>query len=427
MSKKKAHQQQKINQRQRKHHHRRKSLLIAGLILCLGLTSMIMAQLRATRMAGRTNAMLASSALLPTPTPSPLTLSKEYIYAGGRLIATEEPQAAAASSTPTPTPNGRSNVALASNGGVATASSQLSGYAPAGANNGDRLGLNWGTSGGWADDTANTFPDWLQIQFNGQKSIDEIDIYTVQDNYSNPGIPDEQMTFSSYGVTSFDVQYWNGSAWVSLPGWSVSGNNHVWNKFIFTPLITDMIRVSVSNSPTGYSCITEVEAYGVAAPSLTNFALSSNGGVASASSEYVGGGYAASKANNGDRKGQGPGGSVDYWNSGTVNTFPDWLQVDFSGQKTLRRIELFMLQDTYWAPNVPDPDMTFLYYGLRDFEVQYWNGTAWLPVPGGNVTNNNKVWRTFTFPDILTSKIRVSITGTPDGWSRLTELEAWGN
>jgi hypothetical protein len=36
-----------------------------------------------------------------TPTPTPLTLSKEYVYAGGRLVATEEP---AGSPTPTPTP-----------------------------------------------------------------------------------------------------------------------------------------------------------------------------------------------------------------------------------------------------------------------------------------------------------------------------------
>ena len=37
--------------------------------------------------------------------------------------------------------------------------------------------------------------------------------------------------------------------------------------------------------------------------------------------------------------------------------------------------------------------MTFSLYGLRDFEVQYWTGTAWLPVPGGTITNNTLVWR----------------------------------
>jgi hypothetical protein len=43
------------------------------------------------------------SALIAQATPTPLPLSKEYIYAGGRLVATEEPTPVA---TPTPTPAG---------------------------------------------------------------------------------------------------------------------------------------------------------------------------------------------------------------------------------------------------------------------------------------------------------------------------------
>ncbi|MFL6283788.1 MAG: hypothetical protein ACJ74Q_11670, partial [Pyrinomonadaceae bacterium] len=41
------------------------------------------------------------SAVVAQATPTPLPLSKEYIYAGGRLVATEEPTSAA-----TPTPGG---------------------------------------------------------------------------------------------------------------------------------------------------------------------------------------------------------------------------------------------------------------------------------------------------------------------------------
>ena len=45
---------------------------------------------------------------------------------------------------------GLMNVALASNGASASASSYYnSGYAPGGAINGDRSGANWGSSGGW--------------------------------------------------------------------------------------------------------------------------------------------------------------------------------------------------------------------------------------------------------------------------------------
>jgi hypothetical protein len=70
-----------------------------------------------------------------------------------------------------------------------------------------------------------TLPQWLQVDFNGSKTISEIDVFSCQDNYANPSPPTEAMTFSSYGLTAFDVQYWNGSSWVTVPGGSVTGNN----------------------------------------------------------------------------------------------------------------------------------------------------------------------------------------------------------
>jgi RHS repeat-associated protein len=59
------------------------------------------------------------------------------------------------------------------------------------------------------------------------------------------------------------------------------------------------------------------------------------------------------------------------------------------------------------------------------WQQQYWNGSAWVNVTGGSVSGNNKVWRKFTFAAITTSKIRVQANATTDGWSRVTELEAW--
>jgi hypothetical protein len=99
VSKKKVRKQQKSRLSRLKSRSRRKAVIIIGLILCLGLTSVILAQWRATHVAGMTTAMLASAAPLPQANQTP-TLSKEYIYAGGKLIATEEPTA---TSTPTPT------------------------------------------------------------------------------------------------------------------------------------------------------------------------------------------------------------------------------------------------------------------------------------------------------------------------------------
>jgi len=89
-------------------------------------------------------------------------------------------------------------------------------------------------------------------------------------------------------------------------------------------------------------------------------------------------------------------------------------------------MSVFSMQDSYAAPIEPTPTLTFTSYGVRAFEVQSWTGTAWAPVPGGTVTNNNLVWRRFLFAPVTTTKIRVYITGPLNGYSRLMEVEAWG-
>jgi hypothetical protein len=148
---------------------------------------------------------------------------------------------------------------LASNGGFASASSvSAGGYSPSLAINGGRT---WGNGGGWRDGTLNSFPDWLQVDFNSSKTINEIDVYAVQDNFSNTTDPSATETFSLYGITSFDVQYWNGSTWVTVPGGSITNNNKVVTKITFAAITTSRIRVLVNAAQAGYSRIVEVEAW----------------------------------------------------------------------------------------------------------------------------------------------------------------------
>jgi hypothetical protein len=158
------------------------------------------------------------------------------------------------------------NVALASNGGVATASSTMSASFPASAiNNGDEAGLNFGAGGVWEDATPSAFPDWVEIDFNGSKNIDHVVVFTVQNNSSSPAQPTGTMTFtgkSAKGVTAFDVQTWNGSAWVTKG--SVSGNNLVMRTVAFAATTTTKIRVVINGSANGKnSYLTEVEAWTV--------------------------------------------------------------------------------------------------------------------------------------------------------------------
>ncbi|TMH14244.1 MAG: hypothetical protein E6H68_11760 [Betaproteobacteria bacterium] len=153
-----------------------------------------------------------------------------------------------------------SNVALASAGAVASASSVYSGsYPVAAVNDNERAGINWANGGGgWA--SSGGPPAWVQINFNGSKTIDRVVVYTLQDNLLNPIEPSDTLTFTQYGITDFTVQGWNGSAWVTLG--SVSGNNLVKRTVSFSAFTTNQIRINVTGALYLNARIVEIEAWG---------------------------------------------------------------------------------------------------------------------------------------------------------------------
>jgi hypothetical protein len=155
------------------------------------------------------------------------------------------------------------NVAFSGNGGVAIASSVVNSSFPASnANSGSRDSTKnggWGNGGGWNDGTQNIWPDTFDIAFNATYSIKEIDVITLKDQYAVPGLPTLTDTFSSYGIIDFLVQYWDGSTYQTIA--TVTANNNVWRQFLFTPISTNRIRLSISNAGQGYSRLVEVEAW----------------------------------------------------------------------------------------------------------------------------------------------------------------------
>jgi hypothetical protein len=159
----------------------------------------------------------------------------------------------------------RINVALDLNGGVATASSSFTDirtYFPSGAIDGERAGVNWENAGGWNDATRDEWPDHLEIAFNGAKTIDEIKVYTLQDNFQNPSEPTEAMTCEMHGLIDFDVQVWSGTNWVTIQGGEIRNNNKVITTVTFPAVTTSMIRILCLNGRVHYSRIVEVEAFG---------------------------------------------------------------------------------------------------------------------------------------------------------------------
>ena len=153
------------------------------------------------------------------------------------------------------------NVALAVNGGVASASTTNSaGFSPASVIDNRRSGAGWGAGGGWNDATPDAFPDWILVNFKGTKTIDHVVVYSVQDNYTNPVEPTDAMTFSLRGITDFLVQGFDGANWVTLA--TVSGNQRVKRTVTFAPYATDRIRINITNALGSWARVTEVEAWG---------------------------------------------------------------------------------------------------------------------------------------------------------------------
>ncbi|MEG3439736.1 SpvB/TcaC N-terminal domain-containing protein [Pannus brasiliensis CCIBt3594] len=305
------------------------------------------------------------------------------------------------------------NLALVSNGARATASSTYDGENPPGAAiDGNRLGSVWPPA--WADNTPGEYPDWLEVAFAGTKTIDEIDLFCLQDAKGDGQIPVEptpDLAFTKYGLVDFEIQTWNGKRWVTVPGGNVTGNHKIWRKFTFPPISTDRIRVLCHKAASAYSRVVEVEAH--EKDTGRNVALAANGGKATASSIVQP--FPPNRAIDGDFNGS--------WIGRTPFSFPGWLIVDLPGLQAIDRVDVFSVPDR--PGSVVDENLTFDYYGLTDFEVQYLGEDDWITVPGGNITGNNKVWRKITFPATITSKVRLLIRRTADGQVRVPTLAVY--
>ncbi|HJP94928.1 MAG TPA: RHS repeat-associated core domain-containing protein, partial [Pyrinomonadaceae bacterium] len=359
------------------------------------------------------------------------TPQKEYGYRNGQLLVS----ASSAS---------RVNFANSTNGATVTAQNYTQdgvypGYHfyPSSAIDGQRYGHLIAGGGDindfWRDEHG--LPSWLEVDFNGTKTIDEVDVFTVPECPAclNQSDPSPTQTFSQYGATAFDVQYWTGSSWVTVPGGSITGNNLVWRKINFVPITTSKIRVVVNAAATdGVARIAEVEAWGSSAP--TNVALTTNGATVSAQNYtqdgvYPGYHFYPSSAIDGQRYGHLIAGGDDingFWRD--EHGLPSWLQVDFNSTKTIEEVDVFTVPECPACLNQsdPSPTQTFSQYGATAFDVQYWTGSSWVTVPGGSIIGNNLVWRKISFAPITTSKIRVVVNAAAtDGVARIAEVEAW--
>lgn len=305
---KKVGQQQKTNKPEPISRKHRKTIVVICVLLCIGVTGAILIQLRATRAVTRTNAMLRA----PAPSSfTPSNPSKEYIYAGGRLIAIEEPTPSA---TPTPPPPSLVNLALNKTASQkSTYGSQVASRAIDGNTNGNSWNLY--TLSNYE------FQPWWQVDLGTSTTIETIKVWPRTDC-----CPD-QITWIYVFVSA---QPFNAN---DTPQACI--DRGMWNYYSATTMATPTSiavnqtarYVRVWTKFTNHLSLAEVEVLGPAPPS--NLALNKP---ATQSSTY--GSQAASRAVDGNTGGT--------WNDITLTGYEPqaWWQVDLGSVKSLQTIKL---------------------------------------------------------------------------------------
>ncbi|WP_163866625.1 discoidin domain-containing protein [Myxococcus eversor] len=241
----------------------------------------------------------------------------------------------------------------------------------------------------WTNANGAPLPQWVQVELGRPHVINQAVVVGSSD-----GVPQ-----------SYLLEAWNGSAWVTVA--NVTGNTQVQRIHSFAPVVTSRVRLLGrlgSAKQPGYVRVNEIELYNT----HENLALAAS---TSASSSYCPSGcYAPSRVNDGNPS-TVIGGDTSWTNAWGVG-LPQWVELDFGGPRTFRRIELYMSDNG--AP--------------QEFSIQIWSGGAWETL---HVVRNNTLARTtHTSTAITTSKLRIlghlGSVAQP-GYVRINEVEVYEN
>lgn len=141
-------------------------------------------------------------------------------------------------------PDGK-NLALASSGVVATAMSTYPGYDVLKVNDGSASTEQTETES-WCNDWPNqTFPQWVELTFPEPRTFSRLELYTSD----------------GYPVADYDLEYWDGTEWVTLA--VIKDNGSVHRTHRFDVVTTEKFRVLTRRGftqPT-YHRINELELY----------------------------------------------------------------------------------------------------------------------------------------------------------------------
>ncbi|MFI6628435.1 MGH1-like glycoside hydrolase domain-containing protein [Nonomuraea fuscirosea] len=281
-------------------------------------------------------------------------------------------------------------------GATASASSTASGSSAAGAVDGFPINEPF-----WGGTTAGQ--DWYELNFGTARTLDEVRLY----------FKDSRPASATYRApASYDLQYHNGSAWVSVPAQTKTpaAPRANYNLVRFPAITAQRVRVLATAASGARTGLTEIKAHhrgGGQPPS--NLARS-----ATPTASYTSSWESVNAVNDGID----PPSSND-----TVNprwgcwpqTGQQWVDLTWPSARTLNRAEVYFFDDEQGI------DMP------ASWKLQYWNGSAYADVPGASAyTLTKNAYNTVTFTATATTRLRVLLTGTGTSSVGLLEVRAYG-
>ena len=243
-----------------------------------------------------------------------------------------------------------------------------------------------------------TNPHWLEVKYPRMVEIGSAHLYLGLDNDPEQG-----------GLPSFKLQYHDGADWTDIPGASVTGNSAAELSVLFTSAVTsDRFRLysdengsrtirelalfppnPVSGLEQGFPLGTDVRlslghrrSVSASATHLTNYPKFAVDGYVDDASRWL----------------------------SPITTAGETLEIDLIASHAVGSIHLY---SGFGTNPVTSP--------AANFAMEYWDGAAWLPIPGATFTTNTNPALVIPIdPPVTTTKIRYRTTTA--NYARIREL-----
>ncbi len=250
--------------------------------------------------------------------------------------------------------------------------------------------------------------DWLEVNFGQQRTFNEVWLH----------FKDSRPASGTYRApSSYDIQYHNGSAWVSVSGQAKTpaAPRANQNKVTFAAVTAQRVRVLATNPSGAKVGLTEIKVFnrgGTQPEPPANKALS-----ATASCSFTSSWESCAAINNGDSPASS---NIPGPNQGTrwgnwPQTGEHWAELTWSSAQSLNRAEVYFFDDDEGI------DMP------STWRLQSWNGSAYVDVPGSSgYTLTKNAFNNVTFTAVNTTRLRLVLTGTGTASVGLLEVRAFG-